>query len=164
MVLILNQSSGDRRVRPRSDQIWRCGRDTSHPFNFVAVQTAGVSNSIVLPGDCTSTRLVAGWRTLDLEEFFLRGPEPETGCYPGRVHKPNDDCLPVVSFHTAAPFSTNRCDAWFCLNTALTLQMIKLAIYSCHFSRQDQQPLPRNEESAFIYLCMKSQIHSFNNY
>lgn len=35
---------------------------------------------------------------------------------------------------------------------------------SCHFSRENQRLLARNERLVFVYLCLKQMIHCFKNY
>lgn len=58
-------------------------------------------------------------QTLECESLSGRVVAPswelETRCYPGGVHRPNGDTLPVVSFHYAAQPCTDSSNTWFCL-------------------------------------------------
>lgn len=58
-------------------------------------------------------------QTLECESLSGRVVAPswelETRCYPGGVHRPNSDTLPVVSFHYAARPCTHSSNTWFCL-------------------------------------------------
>lgn len=49
-----------------------------------------------------------GKKELEKSTGRVVAPKPETGRYPGRIHRPNHDTLPVVSSHTATQPCANH--------------------------------------------------------